>query len=439
MSSNNLEVTRRPSSMSHSSVGDSTPQLPAKSFWEIDEYKRVVKRLDDGIHNCDIIQSMLKERAAAEKEYTKALEKWSTKWRKHYTRKPEYGSLMEGFEALVNQANQQATIHDTVSNNLIALADTEMPQYKKEQYSKNFIGHYKQTKAAEAGFAKAQAPWSKFCAKAISAKKAYDSACHTRVKAQDVVSSSIGSLELTTDQVRKLKDKLAKAQADESKTKAKYESAIANLNNDKPRYMNDMTTEFNLCQEIELHRINKVKDVTIQAVHHLDLNEVPHHRTMFSDALNHQTMIDAQADVNAYSGSHGVEQDMTWPTFEEFEESAGTSAANNNLGASGPAAGYGMDSFGQETQQQQYSQSNDHPVGSSLPDVNAAGGYGAGAVAGPVLRRASALYDYTAQDDDELTFVEGDEVQILEEADEAGWCKAELRGKVGLIPANYVE
>ncbi|XP_052276602.1 unconventional myosin-Ie-like isoform X2 [Dreissena polymorpha] len=56
----------------------------------------------------------------------------------------------------------------------------------------------------------------------------------------------------------------------------------------------------------------------------------------------------------------------------------------------------------------------------------------------PVLPKCRALYAYDAQDTDELTFNEGEIIEIVKE-DPAGWWKGRLRGKDGLFPANYVE
>uniref|UniRef100_A0A1I8FH50 SH3 domain-containing protein n=1 Tax=Macrostomum lignano TaxID=282301 RepID=A0A1I8FH50_9PLAT len=51
-----------------------------------------------------------------------------------------------------------------------------------------------------------------------------------------------------------------------------------------------------------------------------------------------------------------------------------------------------------------------------------------------------ALYDYTAQDDDEVTFNEGDVVTNGDPIDE-GWMYGivERTGQFGMLPSNYVE
>ncbi|XP_023698480.1 GRB2-related adaptor protein 2-like [Paramormyrops kingsleyae] len=49
-----------------------------------------------------------------------------------------------------------------------------------------------------------------------------------------------------------------------------------------------------------------------------------------------------------------------------------------------------------------------------------------------------ALYDFKAEEEDELGFHAGDLIEVLNRSD-ASWWKGRLRGKVGLFPTNYVE
>lgn len=50
---------------------------------------------------------------------------------------------------------------------------------------------------------------------------------------------------------------------------------------------------------------------------------------------------------------------------------------------------------------------------------------------------ATALYDFNASDNTELSFKTGDKLTILTQ--EGNWWKAELRGRQGTIPSNYVQ
>ena len=50
----------------------------------------------------------------------------------------------------------------------------------------------------------------------------------------------------------------------------------------------------------------------------------------------------------------------------------------------------------------------------------------------------TAVYTYTAQYEDELSFEAGDTVIVVNK-DEADWWKGECNGKTGVFPSNYVE
>uniref|UniRef100_A0A8R1TNZ1 Osteoclast-stimulating factor 1 n=1 Tax=Onchocerca volvulus TaxID=6282 RepID=A0A8R1TNZ1_ONCVO len=49
-----------------------------------------------------------------------------------------------------------------------------------------------------------------------------------------------------------------------------------------------------------------------------------------------------------------------------------------------------------------------------------------------------ALYDYTAQNDKELSFNEGDLLYVSDSSNDAQWWPARCRNQTGLIPGNYV-
>ena len=54
------------------------------------------------------------------------------------------------------------------------------------------------------------------------------------------------------------------------------------------------------------------------------------------------------------------------------------------------------------------------------------------------LCKATAQYDYDANGDDELSFKEGDIIDVTEMDDEDGWWHGRLNGKFGAFPYNYV-
>ena len=54
-------------------------------------------------------------------------------------------------------------------------------------------------------------------------------------------------------------------------------------------------------------------------------------------------------------------------------------------------------------------------------------------------KRAKVPFDFTADQEDELTLTAGEIVEILHEEKEGGWLKGRSNGKEGLFPCNFVE
>lgn len=55
-----------------------------------------------------------------------------------------------------------------------------------------------------------------------------------------------------------------------------------------------------------------------------------------------------------------------------------------------------------------------------------------------VTVKATALYSYTGDNSDELPFVEGDSLSIVDRSD-SDWWKAEQGGVIFIVPAAYLE
>lgn len=65
--------------------------------------------------------------------------------------------------------------------------------------------------------------------------------------------------------------------------------------------------------------------------------------------------------------------------------------------------------------------------------------YSAGAVPAPGGKTCTALYDYTAQAQGDLTFAAGAVIEVVEQGDANGWWTGRYNGQTGSFPGNYVQ
>ena len=59
---------------------DNLYQAITNSFWDVGNYKRTVKRIDDGARLCDDFMKLTAERAEIEAKYANKLKVWAKKW-----------------------------------------------------------------------------------------------------------------------------------------------------------------------------------------------------------------------------------------------------------------------------------------------------------------------------------------------------------------------
>jgi len=95
----------------------------------------------------------------------------------------------------------------------------------------------------------------------------------------------------------------------------------------------------------------------------------------------------------------------------------------------------------QESYEEPVQESYEEPVQESYEEPAQesyeGGDYSQPAASGGVS--AKALYDYDAENPDDLSFKEGDIIMVLDQSDPSGWWEGEIGGKTGFFPSNFVE
>ncbi|KAG0729972.1 Protein kinase C and casein kinase substrate in neurons protein 2 [Chionoecetes opilio] len=453
------------------------------SFWELSNYKRTTKRIEDGNRLCDDLMKLVSERAEIEKMYAKSLKEWAKKWNNIIEKGPEYGTTEAAWKGVLMEAEHRYELHTHVKENLMNEVHSNIKQWQRDSYHKSLMGQLKEKKDIEDLFKKAQKPWAKLFEKVNKCRADYHGACKNERSAQNQERNAGGDSSLSPDQMKKLTDRVSKAKEEVGRGKEKYEASLREISDYNPKYIEDMTHVFEKSQESESKRLIFFKDMLFSTHKCLNISNDPSLPRIYEEFNHTVANADYEKDLKWWSNNHGVNMPMNWPSFEDYSEEF------RDISNKGKRTGHIPEGA--------ITLLNQRTVGDDLPEytpdlhriskkapkgtVSGGGDVTLTAVKGPSNHTSAtskssdnnrhsaisngvsggdddewdysdrtfdpnkpgvpvrALYDYEGVEADELSFKVGEVFDKLEDEDEQGWCTGRKDGHVGLYPANYVE
>ncbi|CAF0986534.1 unnamed protein product [Rotaria sordida] len=472
--------------ISDKSNTDNDLYLPqSDSFWEIGKYSRVIKRCDDGNKLTTDLISMINERAELEKAFSKTLKSWSKKWSDYVAKSSEFGSMTSAWKAIMAEADATADVHQNVHDDLQNEVIPAIKGWQKGKYVKSMM-HIKSTKEYDEEFKRAQKPWAKLYGKVDKYKREYHVATKNLKTAETQENNSKLDAAVPQEQRAKIAEKVERCRKEKDSAKVKYAEALQDLNRANPKYMDDMNDVFHRCQSFEKDRLIKFQEFLATTEKYLDVSnrlKSPIFQ-QFSQTIEN---CDPDKDLSWWSETYGATMKMNWPIFEEYSEShrtlsrrgkgdierenpvVVTAIRSNNNGPANFASPSDSrlsthSSYSGTTNNGGYPSLSTHPTNDnkSPPYPAAANPFlddddvdsppsslqrsyqspistGVSSVDNSAGAPVRALYDYEAQEPDELSFKQGDVFTKLEDEDDQGWCKGRVGNRVGLYPATYVE
>ena len=244
------------------------------SFWDIGNFKRTVKRIDDGAKLCDEFMKLVAERAEIESKYSFKLKAWSKKWEECIRNGPEYGTMEAAMLGSTTEAESRADLHLRCRDRLLDEVYEATKKWKIGNYHKGLF-QWKETKEAEEGFTRAQKPWAKRLAKVERSKKAFHNASRNAEQALKQENEASHDAEKSAEKVKKLQDASEKARREMERCKEKYQLKLEELSGYNSQYERDMIQEFEKCQENEERRLVFFKDILLQYHKCLNISESP--------------------------------------------------------------------------------------------------------------------------------------------------------------------
>ncbi|XP_036433322.1 protein kinase C and casein kinase substrate in neurons protein 2 isoform X2 [Colossoma macropomum] len=430
---------------------DSLIDVSSDSFWEVGNYKRTVKRVDDGNRLCDDLMKCIHERARIEKGYALQLTEWAKRWRQLIEKGPQYGTVERAWCAVMIEAEKVSELHMEIKAALMGEDFEKVKNWQKDAYHKQMIGGFKETKEAEDGFRKAQKPWAKKLKEVDTMKKTYHAACKEEKLATSRETNSKLESNTNPEAQKKLQDKVEKCQQEVQKSKERYEKSLEELDKVTPQYMENMEQVFEQWQQFEDKRLRFFKELLLDVKQHLDLSTNHKFQTVYQNLEDTIQASDAEEDLKWFRSNHGPGMPMNWPQFEDWSVDLNrTLSRREKKKPSDEVTLTGINQTGERTTKTNNSASrvektqdwSDEETGNPFAaDANGNGNPFDDEPSSPAVSvPVRALYDYEGQEQDELSFKAGDEFTKIGEEDEQGWCKGRLKdGTVGLYPANYVE
>ncbi|ESN92589.1 hypothetical protein HELRODRAFT_156082 [Helobdella robusta] len=428
------------------STSDDIPTANSDSFWEVDCYKRTVKRAEDGFTACNDLIKMIQERAEIEKEYAKRLKMWSKRWNEYFDKCSEYGSTKLTLKESLEESDKLASVHLTIRERLNNEISINIKDWRNENYKKQMmVGGCKEAKSFEEDFKRAQKPWSKKLSKVIKCKKDYHNACKLERTAINQETNAKNNTEISLDQLRKLQEKVDRCKKDVIIMKEKYEQALIEINAYNGRYIEDMAEVFQKTQDFEKVRLNFIKGILFKLQSCLDLTKFTEIPIIYNNYTQSVNKLEPEKDLKWWSENHGVEMAMTWPTFEEYITEFHSITSKPTKSADGGV----MLTYVQKNDSDPVSSTTSSMTSSSISAMNkniwqanektsaSADFSNTNVVKNGV--KVKALYDYVSGEKDEISFKAGEVFLKLKNRDEQGWCTGLKDGKVGLYPDHYVE
>ncbi|XP_074467809.1 proline-serine-threonine phosphatase-interacting protein 1-like isoform X1 [Sebastes fasciatus] len=435
------------------------PLMFKDAFWGSDitshaGYDAVIQRMRDGRHMCKDVEELLKLRALAEEKYGKELVTIARKAGGH----AEISTLRASFELLKTQIENIGNFH-------IQLSDILKEEVKKIETFRE--RQKEQRKKFQSIMEKVQKKKVSLYKRTMESKKTYELRCREADEAEQGAdkttvasknSEKVASCVMFVSQVRH-RAKHCRQAATEAENL--YSSNIVQLESVRQDWEETHRSTCEVFQQLEGDRIGMLRCALWDHCNHFSMQCVKDDEVI-EEVRKLLEKCDITTDNNYFIGMKSTGSRP--PERILFENYYQTERSGDSNGQAQFAGGGGEDmmlrslrssdpllasSVNISINSLQSSQSALTPFGESFPLASAEisdGGY----APLPGLQQAASLatvpadeesyivlYEYTAQEGDELSVSRGDTVRVLEGGDD-GWWTVERNGLTGLVPGNYL-
>ncbi|XP_068175511.1 proline-serine-threonine phosphatase-interacting protein 1-like isoform X2 [Antennarius striatus] len=415
-----------------------TPLMFKDAFWGSEftchaGYDAVIHRLQDGRQVCKDVEELLKMRALAEEKYGKELVSIAHKAGGH----SEIGTLNTSFQQLKTQIENIGNFH-------IHISDILKEEVKKIETFRE--RQKEQRKKFQSIMDKVQKKKVSLYKRTMESKKNYE----LRYREAEEVEQGAEKMILSSKNPDRIRHKAKQCRQTANEAEKLYFTNIVLLESVRQDWEETHKSTSEVFQQLEEDRISMLRCTLWNHCNHFSMQCVKDDEC-YEEVRTTLEQCDITADINCF-----IEMKSTgWrPPDPILFESCYQAEASGNTNGQAPFEERGrwsdfpltpavnIDEDSVQDSQSALTFADEFSLSDTPSAENSDGGYAP--LPGPLNAAATlpedsyvALYEYTAQEGDELSVSRGDIVRVLERGED-GWWKVDRNGLAGLVPGNYL-
>eukprot|EP00123_Amoebidium_parasiticum_P020949 comp5907_c0_seq1/m.1766 comp5907_c0_seq1/g.1766 ORF comp5907_c0_seq1/g.1766 comp5907_c0_seq1/m.1766 type:complete len:578 (-) comp5907_c0_seq1:528-2261(-) len=304
--------------------------IPKYDIWDPDQFKYLVRHMENTAELVDKHHKMLTERAEIERSYSGRLDSWARKWEKAWREDihgADFGFAKRAYVLAAREGRKAAKLHysayQDVTEEVKSLVEWRDHRFTKKLQLTGYKYVPRELAKVEQLLDIAQAPWSKLLNRYQKQQKAYHDRISALQKARDVLAEAERKGDVDHTTLGKLRDRVRSAEDEMEKDKAEYMRVLADVDEHKPKYIDDIQQALKTTQEIQESYVEHAHTVLL---HYLDYVSMASQRNItelqetYNLVQSHLNKWTPEQDLNEYGLVFSTDPTRhDWPSYREWE------------------------------------------------------------------------------------------------------------------------